>query len=332
VEQGNGEPTRAMETGAAIDRTVLQGGAAGATQMGQTITCAVCGTTNTGIDLYCRDCGFLLASEPGVEVHDDTQAAPVLTLVDKRTGREYPLRPGVNTVGRESSDVMLIDGSVSRRHAEIAVEHETAIVNDLGSTNGSRVNGDVLEPNRARPARAGAELTFGNTVLTLEIESVPVGGETGPIEIPGLAIGDIELQAALDPLPEQPSLEVPEEPGAEPVTVARLRSLVRDRDDILIIEGATTIGRKADNTVSILGDPYVSSRHARIDCEGGSVYLTDTGSTNGTTLNGQKLVASVRVQLASGDQLAIGQGRYAFEPVVQPAEDEHHKDGEDQPI
>lgn len=64
-----------------------------------------------------------------------------------------------------------------------------------------------------------------------------------------------------------------------------------------------TIGR--DSVCDIhLADPSVSGQHCRIDNHDGQPVITDLGSTNGTTINGQPLVASHL--LAAGDLISIG--------------------------
>ncbi|MBV8489688.1 MAG: DUF3662 domain-containing protein [Candidatus Eremiobacteraeota bacterium] len=73
-------------------------------------------------------------------------------------------------IGRsEESDVFLVDPSVSRTHAVVEVDGMEPVVRDLGSTNGTFVNGERIE---ARPLRDGDELMFGNTKMRFEI-----GGE-----------------------------------------------------------------------------------------------------------------------------------------------------------
>ena len=56
------------------------------------------------------------------------------------------LHEGENAVGRElPTDVWLDSGSVSRRHAKIVVEGMTAWLEDLGSKNGTTVNGQKVD-------------------------------------------------------------------------------------------------------------------------------------------------------------------------------------------
>lgn len=67
-------------------------------------------------------------------------------LVDVSTGRIWSIDAGHAIIGREaqSADVLLDDTNVSRRHAELALTPEGWQVADLGSTNGTRVNGALV--------------------------------------------------------------------------------------------------------------------------------------------------------------------------------------------
>jgi FHA domain-containing protein len=69
-------------------------------------------------------------------------------------------------IGRsEESDVFLVDPSVSRTHAVVEVDGVKPVVRDLGSTNGTFVNGERIE---ARQLEDGDELMFGNTRMRFE--------------------------------------------------------------------------------------------------------------------------------------------------------------------
>jgi hypothetical protein len=58
-------------------------------------------------------------------------------------------------------------------------------------------------------------------------------------------------------------------------------------------------------------DPFASSSHARIFDRGGSMWLEDMGSTNGTYLNGRQLKTAQ--ELAMGDTIRIGDSEYRYE-------------------
>jgi len=77
-----------------------------------------------------------------------------------------------------------------------------------------------------------------------------------------------------------------------------------------------TIGRDSSNTIS-LDDLRVSSHHCRIEVEGGKFTLVDTGSTNGTRLNGQDVDRAV---LRHGDEIRLGMTvlRFLADDVTDP--------------
>jgi hypothetical protein len=72
--------------------------------------------------------------------------------------------------------------------------------------------------------------------------------------------------------------------------------------------GSTVIGR-GDQANLRLPDVGISRRHARLDYDGAQVVLTDLGSTNGTTVNGQRVSA---VALNPGDMIQLGTTTLTF--------------------
>lgn len=62
------------------------------------------------------------------------------------SGRTYTLVEGSNVIGRgQDSAFRLPDTGVSRRHLEITWDGRTAVLSDLGSTNGTTVNGNPVQ-------------------------------------------------------------------------------------------------------------------------------------------------------------------------------------------
>jgi predicted component of type VI protein secretion system len=110
-----------------------------------------------------------------------TGAVPDIWLVVQEgpgTGAQHPIEEAV-TIGRDqSADLQLRDKAVSRRHATVRVEGETAVVEDLGSRNGTYVNGERVDD--AHRLREGDAVQVGATVL--EIRSSR--GETAPFPPP----------------------------------------------------------------------------------------------------------------------------------------------------
>lgn len=83
-------------------------------------------------------------------------------------GRRMLLAPTGAIVGRSRDcDVVLDDAGVSRRHAELRSEGATWTVQDLGSTNGVRVNG--LKVHGAHELHSGDRLELGSTEMLFEV-------------------------------------------------------------------------------------------------------------------------------------------------------------------
>ena len=113
--------------------------AAEATQLAANVDCPVCHTANPPSETYCIDCGFLLTEQP-LEVAEMPEVAAVGKLVTSDGAREFALKTGENTVGRENADILLVHNTVSRAHAQITVEEGHVYVEDLGSTNGTTLD------------------------------------------------------------------------------------------------------------------------------------------------------------------------------------------------
>lgn len=78
-------------------------------------------------------------------------------------GLEVPVNQDWMVIGRgRTADVVLSDPTISRAHAAIGYEGGDFFVQDLGSTNGTRVNG-AREPRT--PLRDGDELQLGKLLL-----------------------------------------------------------------------------------------------------------------------------------------------------------------------
>jgi len=67
------------------------------------------------------------------------------------------------TVGREEgNDIQLNDERISRFHAKIQLDHDRMVLTDLGSTNGTKVNGEDIQ---LRILRYGDLISVGRSVL-----------------------------------------------------------------------------------------------------------------------------------------------------------------------
>jgi hypothetical protein len=86
-------------------------------------------------------------------------------------GRVHPVKSGGAMLGRSRDcDVILDDANVSRHHAEIRPSGGSWTVRDLGSTNGVKVNGRRVDPQRPQSLKRGDELEIGTSHVTFELE------------------------------------------------------------------------------------------------------------------------------------------------------------------
>src|SRR5262245_31648486 len=75
--------------------------------------------------------------------------------------RRFMLYPGVNSIGRDpNSTVCINDASVSRHHALITVDEHAAMLEDLGSKNGTQIMGSEI--NAPSALKDGDEIEFGH--------------------------------------------------------------------------------------------------------------------------------------------------------------------------
>ncbi len=81
-------------------------------------------------------------------------------------------------------------------------------------------------------------------------------------------------------------------------------------DVFYLTQETTTLGRSAQNDI-VLSDPEVSRHHAQIVRKDGQTTISDWGSTNGTFVNGQRVIGQARLQ--DGDEVELGDAvRLAF--------------------
>ena len=76
---------------------------------------------------------------------------------------EHPLRAGVSTFGRKSdNDYQVPDSYVSGRHGQIEVTEHGVFLTDLGSSNGTFLNGAKLAPNMRTAISADDVVRLGS--------------------------------------------------------------------------------------------------------------------------------------------------------------------------
>jgi FHA domain len=88
------------------------------------------------------------------------------------------------------------------------------------------------------------------------------------------------------------------------LVVQRSPSL-EEGDEFPLNSAPVTLGRGGQNDLVLNGDEFASARHARIELRGDGAWVQDLDSTNGTYVNGARVVGARR--LGQGDLLRVGE-------------------------
>ena len=98
------------------------------------------------------------------------------TNSNEQGASRFDLVVGETSIGRHPECGIVVDaGAVSRYHAKICANHDDFVVEDLGSSDGTFVNGDRIE----KPHRLfdGDVLRIGQTELLVEIQGAEFQGD-----------------------------------------------------------------------------------------------------------------------------------------------------------
>ncbi len=145
-------------------------------------------------------------------------------VIGPQAGRTLTIPPAGAVLGRSrTADLQIEDESLSRRHCQVQAQ-PTPTLTDLGSSNGTLLNGKALEANIPYPLAAGDVVTLGDSVLRVEISAdapaapqpqAPVAPAPVPPTPESLLFppADAPLKVEPLPLPKEPA-PAPAEPAA----------------------------------------------------------------------------------------------------------------------
>ncbi|NOJ82377.1 FHA domain-containing protein [Myxococcus xanthus] len=256
------------------------------------------------------------------------------------TENEFAITGELKIGRQQGSDILITEGGVSRTHARVFDEGGTVFIEDVGSANGTFVDGQrIMEPTALTPQ---SEVLLGDYVLRLKAapargsgarraaarpaaggdEPMPVGDEGGGVRatraMPSIKKGPgaakSEPGAALAKRPARPARPAPGG-GARPAPAGGpvLRGMVGPwAGQTYPLKGKVLVGRQPPAGI-MLDDDSVSRRHAELEATSSGVTVRDLGSANGTLLNGEPL-DQTPVPLEPGDQLQFGVVEMSFEP------------------
>jgi pSer/pThr/pTyr-binding forkhead associated (FHA) protein len=249
-----------------------------------TTACPQCEHPNPPNNKFCASCGFKLGRAAAGSAPPDAppaaaapaQASGVVLTALRADGSEagtYALPVGVQVIGRDTGAIFAGDSYLSPRHATFVPRGGKLFVRDEGSLNGiyKRLRRD--EPVLLEP---GDIFRIGQEIIRFEhlTAMAPTADGVERLGSPAKGyIGRVSLIIGRDVAG-----------NAFPVPETGLH-LGRERGDVLFPE-----------------DGYVSGLHCRLAPQGGQVYLTDLGSSNGSFIR-----LTGETEVVSGDILLMGQ-------------------------
>jgi signal transduction histidine kinase/pSer/pThr/pTyr-binding forkhead associated (FHA) protein len=144
----------------------------------------------------------------------------LLVLQGPDKGRRFELPDEPALVGRESRQLPLTDNTVSRRHAELVPDNGAWVLKDLGSSNGSYVNGARVT-NRYT-LKLGDQIRVGRTLMVFGAQPGVARASGGNVSLAGAEAGmDSAIVAAVPSNEDSMVLAVPE-PAAAAMNNLRL--------------------------------------------------------------------------------------------------------------
>lgn len=98
-----------------------------------------------------------------LETGGDDRRAYILFLSGALQGKLFCLEPGRTIIGRgDDTDILVQEQRISRHHFQILVEEGQAVVEDLGSTNGTFVNGEKV---KRKPLASGDKIQISSSTV-----------------------------------------------------------------------------------------------------------------------------------------------------------------------
>jgi pSer/pThr/pTyr-binding forkhead associated (FHA) protein len=208
--------------------------------------------------------------------------------------QEYSLAKTVINLGRaHTNDIILDDGRVSRTHAKLEHGPRGVILHDLGSSNGTRVNGIRIAKTQLRH---GDMVSIGSQQFRYQSEALT--------DDPGLTKIDTEVQLAETMNQEFLPFVINETSTPSLVIFTGDRTWRIDLHN----QDQVVIGREESSEVFI-DSPRISRQHAVVEQISGGFVLKDNQSTNGTWMAGKPVDQHF---LEDGDVFTLGPAQVLF--------------------
>ncbi|MHC4821577.1 MAG: FHA domain-containing protein, partial [Planctomycetota bacterium] len=207
------------------------------------------------------------------------------------------------TLGRTADNTLQIAGTgASRKHAQILFVGKGWELVDLGSRNGTMVNGQKVARAMLQP---GDVIGIGEVQITFQ--------DGDAVEDDGLDLEELDLDGDDDDatiMAPSPSRAAPSAAPA-PTGACELKIVGGERngETVDLSSVRTTFGRRASNTVTFK-ESAVSGVHAEISREANGYVMRDLGSTNGTVVDGEPIVETLlrhnaRIQMGAQKMIFV---------------------------
>jgi signal transduction histidine kinase/pSer/pThr/pTyr-binding forkhead associated (FHA) protein len=133
----------------------------------------------------------------------------LLVLQGPDKGRRFELPDAPALIGRDSRQLPLTDNTVSRQHAELLPENGNWIIKDMGSSNGSYVNGARV--NNRFPLKLGDQIRVGRTLMVFGAQPGVSRTSGGNVALAGVEAGmDSSIMHTIPSADDSMVLAVPE--------------------------------------------------------------------------------------------------------------------------
>jgi two-component system, NtrC family, sensor kinase len=140
----------------------------------------------------------------------------LLVLQGPDKGRRFELPDAPVLIGRESRQLPISDNTVSRRHAELLPDAGNWILKDMGSSNGSYVNGARV--NNTFALKLGDQIRVGRTLMVFGAQPGVTRTSGGNVALAGVEVGmDSSIMHTVSSADDSMVLAVPE-PAAVAMT------------------------------------------------------------------------------------------------------------------
>jgi pSer/pThr/pTyr-binding forkhead associated (FHA) protein len=226
----------------------------------------------------------------------------VLLFIGEKQIATFSLAKGELTIGRNlASDIVIDNVGVSRRHAVIKWSGDRATVKDLGSANGTFVNGQRVTSH---------DLKDGDDILVLKhrlLFRVPKEAAAPTAE---MAADAGQKTMFINPAVIAQAAAGKSVGGPEAAT-PRLRPclILPDRKKMALEAEEVTLGSSTDCTIQLAG-MFVAKLHARIVPEKDRQFkIIHVAGLAGTRVNGEKVTERV---LKHGDEIEIAKQKLLF--------------------